>query len=449
MALALEEHRRSGRPVLDLTFTNPTHAGIDYPAREIAEALALGNAHLYEPDPRGTPSARRAISDWYDRRGFHVDPDRVVLTPGTSESYSWLFKLLCDPGDSVLVPRPSYPLFEFLATLESAQVRTYPLRKEVRWEIDRDALRLAWSGTSDAHSQGDANPVDPVANRLEPIPEGHRPAGAAPSGSRRSRAIVVVNPNNPTGSYLSGSDAGLLREAASEGGLALISDEVFFSYPLEGALGEAGPSRPRGPSPATPGRSAGAGSRGRERSGVDRAARDRPVSLLGCDETPAFVLDGLSKSAGLPGMKVGWIVVLGPPRFREDALARLEMIADTYLSVGSVVQRALPRLIELGEGVAAGIRERTRSNLDHLRGAVPDSSACAALPIEGGWAAVLRVPCNATDEDLCLELLDKDDVLLQPGWFFDFESEGYLVASLLCPEDVFREGLRRLLGRVL
>ncbi len=378
LAAALEAKRRSGSRILDLTLSNPTRAGFDYPQEAIAAALAEGTRHPYDPQPKGDLAAREAVAGWYASRGLPVEPGRIVLTASTSEAYAWMFKLLCEPGDHVLVPRPSYPLFEFLAALESVRAAAYPLRYETRWELDFEALRAALPGET--------------------------------RGESRARAIVVVNPNNPTGSFLDRAELARLGSIALEQDLPLVCDEVFSTYTLEG------------PERLVP-------------------------SLLGNDDVPGFVLDGLSKSAGLPGIKAGWIVVCGPAAFREPALARLEVVADTYLSVGSPVQKALPRLIELGSAVNRQVLARIRANHRTLRDALASGSACEALRAEGGWSAVLRIPRTHPEEEWCLRLLEEDGVLAQPGWFFDFESEAYLVLSLLAPEAEFGEGLARILRR--
>ena len=384
LAAALEARRRAGREILDLTVSNPTRAGIAYPAEEIAAAMAAGSAPHYDPDPRGLPAAREAIAASYAERGAAVDPERIVLTASTREAYGWLFKLLCDPGDRVLAPRPSYPLFEYLARLESIEIATYPLRYDGRWELDRGEL-LGVLGPAPL-------PKDVI-------------------GGRGPSSIVLVNPNNPTGSFISEADLEFLLSVGGAREAVLISDEVFGGYPLEG-----------------PGALV--------------------TSLLGRDDAPAFVLDGLSKSAGLPGAKAGWIVALGPTAFRDEALARLEVVADTYLSVATPVQRALPRLIELGRGVADAIRARTRANLAALRQMLHDRPEVEELRAEGGWSVVLRVPATRSEEIVCLDLLEQDGVLVQPGWYFDFDREAYLVVSLLPPPAVFREGIARLLRRV-
>ena len=343
--------------VLDLTESNPTRAGLEYPVEEILDAMADARALQYVPEPRGLLSARQAIAAYYD----NVPVSRILLTASTSEAYAYLFKLLCDPGDEILSPRPSYPLFEFLAGLESVRVVQYPLRYDGVWHIDFDALERA---------------ITP-----------------------RTRAIVVVNPNNPTGSFLKREEWYKLQKL----GLPILSDEVFCDYAF---------------------------------SPDDSRIR----TLTDAAEVPTFSMSGLSKIAGLPQMKLGWIVAGGPGH--EAALDRLELIADTYLSVATPVQIALPRLLAASATVREQIIERTRSNLALLR------RLTVPLHLEGGWYAILQVPRTRSEEDWAIALLDRRDVLVQPGFYFDFESEAFLVLSLLTPPDVFAEGLRRLLEEV-
>ncbi len=350
----LAEKRRAGARVLDLTESNPTHARLAYPA-EIVRAFEDPRVLSYEPSPAGLPEAREAVSRYYAQRGREAAADRILLTASTSEGYAYLFKLLTDPGDHVLVPRPSYPLFEFLATMENAAVRQYPLVYHGGWSIDLDALR-----------------------------------GLV---TERTRAIVLVNPNNPTGSYVKAGE----WEALAELGVPLISDEVFADYGF-----------------------------------VDRPA--------GC---PTYTMSGLSKVAGLPQMKLGWIVVDGPGH--REAMEKLEWIADTYLSVSAPVQHAAARLLELGAGVQGQIRARTAANLAFAREALAGTAA-DVLQVEAGWNIVVKVPRVRSEEEWVLELLGKEDVLVQPGYFYDFESEAYLILSLLTPPPVFREGAGRLKG---
>ena len=366
LSILLAEKRRAGAPVLDLTESNPTRVGLAYPQAEILAALADASALQYHPSPRGLDSAREAVAAYYLERGTQVSPGGVLLTASTSEAYAYLFKLLANPGDQILAPRPSYPLFEFLAGLESVDIRQYPLRYDGVWHVDFDALERA---------------ITP-----------------------RTRGIVVVNPNNPTGSFLKRAELDRLDSLASERGIAVLSDEVFRDY----GFGE---------------------------------EAERVSTLVGDRRTLTFSMSGLSKIAGLPQMKLGWIVASGPGS--EEALEALELIADTYLSVSTPVQVALPTLLGLSGRILKEIRERTASNLARLRDAVQGSQS-TLLRTEGGWYAVLQVPRTRTEEEWTLKLLEESDVLVQPGFFFDFESEAFLVLSLLPEPAVFAEGVRRL-----
>ncbi|HWP84097.1 MAG TPA: pyridoxal phosphate-dependent aminotransferase [Terriglobia bacterium] len=373
LARLLEQKRREQCPLLDLTESNPTRAGIRYPEPDILRALAQPQALLYEPSPAGLWTAREAVADYYAAKGCRIGPEWIVLTAGTSEAYSLLFKLLADTGEEILVPRPSYPLFDFLAGLESLRPVSYSLRYHGSWSIDRDSL-----------------------------------AGAV---TPRARAVVLVNPNNPTGSFAKQSEMASLLPFCAEKNLAVLSDEVFSDYAFA-------------PDP------------------------DRVVSLASENRALTFCLGGLSKAAGLPQMKLGWIAIAGPAALREAARARLELIADTYLSVGAPVQHALPQLLRLGSQIAEQIQERVRDNWRRLQAAVEGGSACSLLPAEGGWYGILQLPRTRSEEQWCLDLLEQDQVLVQPGYFYDFESEAYLVVSLLTPPGDFAAGLARLLARV-
>ncbi|HUA85685.1 MAG TPA: pyridoxal phosphate-dependent aminotransferase [Bryobacteraceae bacterium] len=377
----VDEKRRTGVRVLDLTESNPTRAGFEYP-REIVEAFADERALRYDPSPRGLLSAREAVAEYYAARGRRVSPEQILLTASTSEAYSYLFKLLADPGDEILAPRPSYPLFEFLAGLEAVHVRQYPLRYDGAWHVDFGSLEL----------------------------------------SPRTRAIVVVNPNNPTGSFLKAEEWSRLAAL----GLPILCDEVFSDYAFPAET----------PAPVIAGGALMTGS-----ASAGRDAGDFSRVLLPAFQAPAFFMSGLSKIAGLPQMKLGWIAACGPGS--EAALERLELIADTYLSVATPVQVALPKL--LGSAVVREqIRERTRANLSFLR-KVSRASAVQALNVEGGWYAVLQAPRTRSEEEWSLHLLGERDVLVQPGFFFDFETEAFLVLSLLTPREIFEEGVRRIL----
>jgi alanine-synthesizing transaminase len=365
----LAEKRAAGKPILDLTESNPTAAGFAYASDTILSALADPRSLRYEPGAAGLPAARDAVSAYY---AGSVGPERILLTASTSEAYAFVFKLLADPGDEVLVPSPSYPLFDYLAALDSVRVVQYPLVYNSAWSIDFDAL---------------ANAVTP-----------------------RASAIVLVNPNNPTGSFLKQSELAPLIALCLEHNLAIISDEVFADYLLD--------------------------------------AQARVVrSLTGIDEVLTFCLSGLSKVAGLPQMKLGWIATGGPPRHREQAFERLELIADTYLSVSAPVQWAASALLGLRGGLQAQILARVRANRAFLASQIGGASPWKLLATEGGWYAVLEAPRIHSEEEWVLSLLTEDDVLVQPGFFFDFEKEAFLVLSLLTAEDVFRQGVRRILAR--
>ena len=366
LSQTIENHRRKGAAILDLTESNPTHAGFTYP-QEIVSALAAPGMLVYEPAPAGLVSARQAVASYYAERGQPVDPSRVLLTASTSEAYAYLFKLLCNPGDEVLVPRPSYPLFEFLANLESVAVRQYSLAYRGEWTIDLDSIAAAVSA--------------------------------------RTRAIILVNPNNPTGSYVKPVELEALVKRAAGRGIALISDEVFYDFALIPDI--------------------------------------QRVSLASAEGCLSFSMSGLSKVAGLPQMKLGWIVVGGPDRLRAEAMEKLEWIADTYLSVGAPVQHAAARLLEAGAAIQAQIRQRTAENLSAGRTTLAGSAA-NILHVEGGWYITVRVPCLRSEEEWAVGLLTGEGVLVQPGFFYDFESEAFLVISLLTSPEVFREGVLRL-----
>jgi aspartate/methionine/tyrosine aminotransferase len=323
----------------------------------------------YEPTPAGILAARSAVSEYYSNL---VPVERILLTASSSEAYGFLFKLLANPGDEVLTPRPSYPLFDFLAALDSVRVVQYPLVYEGGWAIDFEAL----------------------AARISP----------------RTRAIVIVNPNNPTGSFLKKIELSQLAALCRTHGVAIISDEVFSEYGFE-----------------------------------DDPAR--VPSLIGVEDVLTFSLSGLSKVSGLPQMKLGWIVTSGPEAMRKQAFDRLELIADTYLSVGAPVQWAAASLLASREEIQSQILVRARANLALLRNKIGPGSPWQVLNVEGGWYAVIQAPRIHSEEEWVLTLLAEDNVLVQPGFFYDFEKEAFLVLSLLTPSEMFAEGIQRILGR--
>lgn len=330
---------------IDLTEANPTRAGIPYPLDEIGELFARAAHAPYDPDPRGLPSAREALA-----AHLGCDPGELLITASTSEAYSFLFKLLTDPGDNVVIATPSYPLLEHLAQLELIEQRTFAMEFHRRWELDASQV-----------------PID-----------------------GRTRAIVVVNPNNPTGSYVSQEE----QQALNRLGVPIISDEVFLDYALEGA---------------------------------------------GASFENGFTLGGLSKSCGLPHLKLGWI------RTKDrDALDALELIADNFLSVSTPVQVALPELLPLGAQIRDAIRQRTRASLDVLKRVLAARPHAQLLPVEGGWSAVVRIPQLESDEEFALKALEEHDVIVHPGYFFDFARDGYFVVSLLTPPATLEEGISRI-----
>jgi hypothetical protein len=370
LAQLIEEKKRAGVKRLDLTEANPTRCGFAYPATEWLSALAQPKALDYDPHPRGLLTARQAVAAYYQTRGQTIDPARIFLTASTSEAYSWLFKLLTDPGDAILVPQPSYPLFEFLATLEGVEARPYQLHylHPRGWQMDLDSLRQAITS--------------------------------------RTRAVVVVNPNNPTGSYLKQSESAQLAAVCREHQLALLVDEVFSDYAL--------------------------------------ADDDDRVTDFTAASTLTFVLNGLSKLLALPQMKLGWIVVQGADDVRHEAETRLELIADTFLSVNTPVQWAASRWLPQRAELQTQIVARVQTNLEFLAQAVV-GSPCRVLQVEGGWSAILEVPRHAPEEELVLALLAEHDVLVHPGYFFAFAREAFLVLSLLPRPEIFQAAVGRLL----
>jgi alanine-synthesizing transaminase len=364
---AVQRLRAGGTAIIDLTESNPTQVGVGYPAT-LLSSLSSPEALTYQPHPAGLRSAREAIAGEFARRGSVVDPDHLILSASTSEAYSWIFKLLCDPGDTVLIPQPSYPLFEYLTALEAVATSGYQLSYHGRWEIDLHSLE-------------------------------HAPA--------RTRAVLAVSPNNPTGSFLSARDVSGLIEICGRRGWALIVDEVFSDYALDVMA------------PVT-----------------DVAARSAVL---------AFTLGGASKSIGLPQVKLGWTLVGGPPPLRDPALAALEIIADTYLSVGTPVQLAIPTLLDEGAAVRASIHLRVSENLAAARAVAAAFPACDVLPVEGGWSAIVRVPGSRREDALVLDLLEAQHVLVHPGYFFDMPHEAFLVVSLLPDPKMFLDGFTRTL----
>jgi alanine-synthesizing transaminase len=431
---AVEEARASGVRLLDLTVSNPTRVGLKYDSTAILSALASQRALDYDPQAKGMREARKAVAEYY--RSEHgvcdLDAERVVLTTSTSEGYSYVFRLLCNAGDELLVPKPSYPLFEFLADLQDVRLVPYPLIYDHGWQMDFPSLEKALTA--------------------------------------RTRGVVVVHPNNPTGSYVKAEEVKLLNEFCRAHGLALIADEVFLDYglkvnagssnghvgadafvrPVERSSTARSPSGPVGPPGLKP-TSSGA---------LNGTAETVPFPKRGLDnswkyprfarnqDVLTFTLSGLSKISALPQMKVAWVVTSGPEKEAAEAMARLEVIADTYLSMNAPVQWAMPVLLEQRRSIQRQLVERVERNLVELDRQLAEQKACQRLEVEGGWYSILRVPVTRPDEELAIELVREKQVLVHPGHFYDFATDGYLVFSLIAIEEEFAQGTREILRHV-
>jgi alanine-synthesizing transaminase len=366
---ALARHRAAGKPLLDLAASNPTECGFEYDRQAILLALSNPESLSYEPDPKGLLSARRAVAEYYSAREIVVPTEDVILTTSTSEAYSFAFRVLCNPGDELLVPEPSYPLFAFLADIHDVKLVAYPLLYDHGWQIDFHALQQAIT--------------------------------------ERTRGIIVVNPNNPTGHFCKSGEMEKLNEICPPRQIAIIADEVFLDFNL---------------------------------------VENTPRSFAANTGCLTFTMSGLSKISGLPQMKAAWLIASGPEELKAPALARLDVIADTFLSMNAPVQLALPAFLELRQGFQKQVMVRVRKNLAELDNQLSALRSCARLEMEGGWYAVVRIPVFRSDEDLAIELLTTQGVYFHPGHFYDFPTDGYLIVSLIAPERDFNEAIKRLLS---
>jgi alanine-synthesizing transaminase len=366
---ALARHRAAGKPLLDLTISNPTECGFDFDRRAILEALANPANLAYDPDPRGLLDARQVVAGYYVARGAEVPVDSIVLTTSTSEAYSFVFRTLCNPGDEILIPEPSYPLFAFLADIQDVKLVRYPLDYDYGWQINFHALQRGITA--------------------------------------RTRGVIVVHPNNPTGHFTKPHELEKLNEICATRNLAIIADEVFLDFALQA---------------------------------------ERPFSFTQNSAALTFTMSGLSKISGLPQMKAAWLVTSGSEQLRAGALARLEIIADTYLSMNAPVQWAIPALLEQRHPFQKQLLERVRRNLAELDRQLATQKSCARLVVEAGWYAVLRVPATRSDEELATDLLAQKNIYVHPGHFYDFQSEGFLIVSLITREEEFAAGVKLLLS---
>ena len=369
---ALEEAKATGSRILDLTVSNPTRAGLHYNKQQILQSLASSRSLDYDPQPNGLPAARAAVAAYYqDQHSTAINLERLILTTSTSEGYSFVFRLLCNPGEEILVPKPSYPLFEFLADLSDVNLVPYPLLYDHGWQIDFPSLQQAITD--------------------------------------RTRAVVVVHPNNPTGSFVHREEQGELNRICRKHHLAIVADEVFIDY------------------------------------AHDKAPHQ---TFAANQEVLTFTLSGVSKISALPQMKVAWIASSGPTAEVEAAQSRLEIIADTFLSMNAPIQWAAPALLDQRKEIQRQLLNRVEANLAELDRQLAAQKSCQRLAVEGGWYAILRVPVTQTDEELAVNLLRSKQVLVHPGHFYDFPSDGYLVLSLITPEADFSAGVESILKQL-
>lgn len=383
---ALAQHLAAGKRLYDLSASNPTEVGFSYDHETILHAMCNPNALTYVPDPKGLLLARQGVGEYYADRGDEVSVEDIILTASTSEAYSFVFRALCNPGDELLVPAPSYPLFGFLAGIHDVTLAHYPLVYDHGWQVDLPSVEKA---------------ITP-----------------------RTRGIIVVNPNNPTGHFVKSEELAALNAICSARDMALIADEVFLDFAHVDFNGrrELGKVRPR------------------------TANGGRPQSLAVNSGALTFTMSGLSKIAGLPQMKAAWLVASGPEPLKKQAVERIEVIADTYLSMNAPIQLALPIFLEQRHGFQKQVLTRVRRNVGELDRQLMLRKMCSRLEIEGGWYAVVRVPATRSDDDLAVDLLTKKGIYVHPGHFYDFATDGYLIVSLIMPERDFAEGCRQMLS---
>ncbi len=360
--------RARGVGVIDLTESNPTRCGFDYHPHLTLDPLSTRRSLVYEPHPKGILLARTAVAEFYARQGIHIDPERIVLTAGTSEAYTFLFRLLCNGRDSVILPKPGYPLLDYLCQMNDVLPRHIYLRRDEGWAHDLEAIGVELAA--------------------------------------RSKALVVVHPNNPTGSYVASLQRKRICEMVGASHAALIVDEVFHPFALSGDV--------------------------------------PPPSFSSTSECLTFTLNGISKLLGLPQLKLAWIIVSGPQEEVEDALRRLEVIADLFLSVATPVQQALPVLLQDAADVAGQIRSRIRRNAMRLTECSRTHRSIECLLPQGGWHALLKLPSVRSAHEWSLHLLDVHHTLVHPGDLFDFEEEGIVVVSLIQKPEIFEEGIERI-----
>jgi alanine-synthesizing transaminase len=382
----LAQHLAAGKRIYDLSASNPTEVGFAYDHETILHAMCNASALTYVPDPKGLLRARQGVAEYYAERGDEVSVEDIILTASTSEAYSFVFRALCNPGDQLLVPAPSYPLFGFLADIHDVTLAHYPLIYDHGWQIDFPSLEKAFTP--------------------------------------RTRGIIVVNPNNPTGHFVKAEELAALNAICASRDMALIADEVFLDFAHADSNGRRELGKPQRPRPGN--------------------GRTHSLAVNGGALT--FTMSGLSKISGLPQMKAAWLVASGPETLKKQALERIEVIADTYLSMNAPVQLAVPIFLQQRHGFQKQVLTRIRRNVGELDRQLMLRKTCSRLDIEGGWYAVVRVPATRSDDDLAVELLTKKGIYVHPGHFYDFATDGYLIVSLIMPERDFAEGCRQMLS---
>lgn len=362
----LDKLKDNNEDIMDLTQSNPTECGFSYPKEKIVSALSNSSNLAYSPSAKGMLCAREVVCQYYKEKGYDVNPENIFLTSSTSEGYLFLFRLLADPGDKVLFPRPSYPLFEVLTQLSDLELAQYPLNYG-DWSLDEDAFE---------------------------------------SISKGAKAIVAVNPNNPTGSFVGNEDLKIINKVCANTDASIICDEVFLDYAFQDDF--------------------------------------KPNSMVGNKENLTFVLGGLSKALGMPQMKLAWIVINGPDGLVEEAKKRLEIILDTFLSVNTPSQNALGPWMEQRAAIQKDILKRIRDNRETVRSMVADSNKLTLLEAQGGWYAILRLPGSLDEEEFCYGLLKNKKVFVHPGYFFDFALGSHIVVSLLSQQVLLENGMKAL-----
>ena len=372
LSALLKDKKSAGISVLDLMESNPTNAGFDFDEAGILNAVSKPESLKYLPHPKGLKTARKAVAQYYKEKNIEINIDNIFLTSGTSEAYSFIFKLLTDPGDEILIPNPGYPLFSFIAEMESVNIKNYKLKYSDGnfWSIDFESLK---SGIAD-----------------------------------KTKAVIIVNPNNPAGNYIKAKEINELLRICREHKIAVICDEVFLDYPVE-------------------------------------SDRKNIFSVAGINYVLTFTLSGLSKICGLPQMKLSWIIVGGPKKECNEAKEKLEIITDTYLSVGAPVQLAVGSLLVNRDFIQAQIKDRILRNYEFLKSELIANEFADLMKTDGGWYAVLKIKIKISEENMAFEMLEKKDVYIHPGFFFDFKDEGYIVVSLLTPAENFNTGIKRIL----